>query len=145
MDFVQNFPFFSILLSIFSGPLSSMVGGKKAKWINTVVISVIGLMSLAVLMFVLASGESYVYMMGHFPAPWGNEIRVGVLEAVMAVFFCAIMLLCMLGGEREREQEIETSKQNLYYIMVNLLLSSLLALIYTNDIFIYMPVFKMRA
>lgn len=135
MAFVQNFPFFSILLSIFSGPLSSMVGGKKAKWINTAVISVIGFMSLAVLMFVLGSGEPYVYMMGHFPAPWGNEIRVGVLEAVMAVFFCAIMLLSMLGGERERELEIEESKQNLYYIMVNLLLSSLLALIYTNDIF----------
>ena len=41
----------------------------------------------------------------------------------------------MLGGMREREQEIEESKQNLYYIMVNLLLSSLLALIYTNDLF----------
>lgn len=135
MAFVQNFPFFSILLSLFSGPLSSMLGGKKAKWLNTIVIMVIGFMSLAVLGFVLTSGESYVYMMGHFPAPWGNEIRVGVLEAVMAVFFCVIMLLSMLGGEREREVEIEKSKQNLYYIMVNLLLSSLLALIYTNDIF----------
>ena len=45
------------------------------------------------------------------------------------------MLLCMLGGIKEREEEIEESKQNLYYIMVNLLLSSLLALIYTNDLF----------
>lgn len=80
-------------------------------------------------------GQEYVYTMGHFPAPWGNEIRVGVLEAVMAVFFCVIMLLCMLGGIREREEEIEDTKQNLYYIMVNLLLSSLLALIYTNDLF----------
>ena len=58
-----------------------------------------------------------------------------MLEAVIAVFFCLIMLLSMLGGMREREQEIEESKQNLYYIMVNLLLSSLLALIYTNDLF----------
>lgn len=53
----------------------------------------------------------------------------------MAVFFCVTMLLCMLGGIKEREEEIEESKQNLYYIMVNLLLSSLLALIYTNDLF----------
>lgn len=88
-------------------------------------------MNTAVFAFVLKNGTYYVYKMGHFPAPWGNEIRVGVLEAVMAVFFCLIMLLSMLGGMREREQEIEESKQNLYYIMVNLLLSSLLALIYT--------------
>lgn len=135
MEFVQNFPFFSIILSLFSGPLSSILEGKKAKRLNVAVISVIGAMSVAVLLFTLRTGEAYVYRMGHFPAPWGNEIRVGVLEAMMAVFFCVIMLLSMLGGIREREAQIEESKQNLYYIMVNLLLSSLLALIYTNDLF----------
>src|SRR5574344_2883622 len=102
MQFVQNFPFMSIIISLFSGPLSSIIGGKKAKWINAAVISLIGLMSVAVLMYVIGTGESYVYTMGHFSAPWGNEIRVGTLEASMAVFFCLIMLLCMLGGVYER-------------------------------------------
>lgn len=135
MAFVQNFPFMSIILSLFSGPLSSILDGKKAKWVNTAVITIIGCMSAAVLWYVLGTGQEYVYTMGHFPAPWGNEIRVGVLEAAMALFFCVVMLLCMLGGIREREDELEDTKQNLYYIMVNLLLCSLLALIYTNDLF----------
>ena len=135
MSFVQNFPFMTIIISLFSGPLCSVVNGKKAKWINLGVVSVIGVMSAAVLGYVMKTGESYVYMMGHFPAPWGNEIRVGLLEAFMAVFFCVIMLLCMLGGVKEREEQIEETKQNLYYVMVNLLLCSLLALIYTNDLF----------
>ena len=135
MAFVQNLPFLSILLSLFAGPLSSIISGKKAKWVNLAVIAAVGVMSSAVLVFVLESGEPYVYMMGHFPAPWGNEIRVGVLEASMAVIFCIIMFLCMIGGSRERELEIEESKMNLYYVMVNLLLCSLLALIYTNDLF----------
>lgn len=135
MQFVQNLPFISIILTLFSGPLCSILGGKAAKRVNLAVITLAGLMSSAVLAFVLRTKEPYVYMMGHFPAPWGNEIRVGVLEAAMAVFFCIIMLLSMLGGEREREAEIEHEKLNLYYIMVNLLLSSLLALIYTNDLF----------
>lgn len=135
MAFVQNFPFMSILLSLFSGPLSSILNGKWARRVNTAVIAVIGVMSACVLGYVWGTGEEYVYRMGHFPAPWGNEIRVGVLEAFMALFFCVIMLLCMLGGIRERLTQIEDSKQNLYYIMVNLLLCSLLALIYTNDLF----------
>lgn len=135
MEFVQNFPFICIILTLFSGPLSSILDGKKAKWVNTAVITAVGLMNTAVLAFVIRTGAPYVYRMGHFSAPWGNEIRVGVLEAVMAVFFCIIMLLSMLGGTREREQELEPSKANLYYIMVNLLLSSLMALIYTNDLF----------
>ena len=135
MDFVQNLPFISILLCLFSGPLSSILNAKWAKRVNATVISVIGIFSATVLFYVLRTRQEFVYLMGHFPAPWGNEIRVGILEAFMATFFCLIMLLCMFGGIAEREREIEESKQNLYYIMVNLLLSSLLALIYTNDLF----------
>ena len=135
MQFVQNFPFMTIIMSLFSGPLCSILGKKAAKIVNYVVISLVGIMSFAVLAYVITSGESYVYTMGHFTAPWGNEIRVGVLEALMALIFCIIMLLCMMGGVFERENEIEDSKQNLYYIMVNLLLCSLIALIYTNDLF----------
>lgn len=135
MEFVQNFPFMSIILSLFAGPLSSVLNGKWAKRLNLVVITAAGAMSAAVLCFVLRTKEAYVYRMGHFPAPWGNEIRVGVLEAAMALFFCIVMLLCVAAGVLEREREIEETKQNLYYVMVNLLLCSLLALIYTNDLF----------
>ncbi|MDO4976585.1 MAG: proton-conducting transporter membrane subunit [Eubacteriales bacterium] len=135
MAFVQNFPFMCIILSLFSGPLSMVLDGKNAKKVNLFVLSIIGVMSATVLTFVCKTGQSYVYRMGHFPAPWGNEIRVGVLEAFMATFFCIVMLLCMIGGEKERLIHVEEGKENLYYIMVNLLLCSLLALIYTNDIF----------
>ena len=135
MAFVQNFPFISILLSLFAGPISSVLDKKWAKRLNLFVIVTIGIMSTAVLVFVLGSGQAYVYTMGHFAAPWGNEIRVGILEAAMALFFCVVMFLCVIGGVLERELEIEETKHNLYYIMVNLLLCSLLALIYTNDLF----------
>lgn len=135
MAFVQNFPFMSIILSLFSGPFSMMLDKRWAKRVNYAVLIIIGCMSAAVLMFAIKNGDAYTYRMGHFSAPWGNEIRVGVLEAFMAVFFCIIMLLCMIGGEYERGIHIESSKENLYYVMSNLLLCSLLALIYTNDIF----------
>lgn len=135
MNFIQNFPFFSIILSMFSGTISSVLPPKAAKWLNTAVISVIGLLSLILLIFLTGTGESYTYMMGHFPAPWGNEIRAGVLEAGMAMFFCIIMLLSMMGGRKKLSEEVDESKQSLYYILVDLLLSSLLALVYTNDLF----------
>lgn len=135
MELVQNFPFLSIIIALFSGPLCSILGSRWARRVNTAVIALIGIMSAAVLAYTLRMGESYVYQMGHYSAPWGNEIRVGQLEAFMAVFFCVVMLLCMMGGREELAMEVEESKQNLYYVMVGLLLSSLLALIYTNDIF----------
>ena len=84
MEFVQNFPFLSIILSLFAGPLCSVLNGKWARRVNTAVISIIGIMSTLVLGNAISAGRPYVYLMGHFPAPWGNEIRVGILEAFMA-------------------------------------------------------------
>lgn len=135
LDFVQNFPLFCIILTLFSGPCCMILSAKKARLWNLFVISAVGVMSAMVLYHVCQSGAPYVYRMGHFPAPWGNEIRVGILEAFMALFFCIIMLLSVVGGARERKREVIESKENLYYVMVNLLLSSLIALIYTNDLF----------
>lgn len=135
MNFIQNFPFFSIILSMFSGIVSSVLPAKAAKWLNTCLITVVGIMSGVLLYYLNGTGEAFVYRMGHFPAPWGNEIRAGVLEAGMAMFFCIIMLLSMMGGRKKLLGEVEYSKHNLYYILVDLLLSSLLALVYTNDLF----------
>lgn len=135
MDFVQNFPFFSILLSLSSGVLTSVMNKKIARIWNSFIIIVTGILSAVLFVYMLGTQESYTFMMGHFPAPWGNEIRAGVLEAGMALFFCIVMLLSMKGGQEHIDREIEESKANLYYIMINLLLCSLLALIYTNDLF----------
>lgn len=135
LQFVQNFPCFSILLCMFAGIISSVLKGKAAKRVNMAVLGLNIAMSAAVLMFTVETGESYVYVMGRFPAPWGNELRVGVLEAGMALFFCIIMLFSLLGGKHKLLQEVAEGKQNLYYVLTDLLLSSLLALIYTNDLF----------
>lgn len=135
MQFVQNFPCFSIMLCMFAGIVSSVLKGKAAKILNVAVLLLNIVMSASVLIFTVSTGNSYVYVMGRFPAPWGNELRAGVLEAGMALFFCIIMLLSLLGGKHKLIQEVAEGKQNLYYVLTDLLLSSLLALIYTNDLF----------
>jgi len=45
------------------------------------------------------------------------------------------MLMCVCGGYAELEKDIDESKINLYFVMVNLINASLMALTYTNDIF----------
>jgi hypothetical protein len=58
MAFVQNFPFFSIILTIFSGPLSTMLSNKKAKIWNMILIGIVCALNIAVLAFVISTGES---------------------------------------------------------------------------------------
>lgn len=135
MELVQNFPFFCIILCMFSAIVSFMMPGKVAKYIHIVVMTAVLVLSLYTLSYVSATGESYTFMMGRVPAPWGNEIRIGVLETLMASVFSIIMLLSVFGGMAHIEQEIQDSRKNLFYILLDLLMASLLALIYTNDLF----------
>lgn len=135
MDFIRNFPFICIVLCLATGVISSVLKPKAAKVVSVSLVSFCCVCSFCVLFYTISTGTSFTYMMGHFPAPWGNEIRAGVLEGVMASFFTVIMLLSLLGGEKYLKIDIEEPKQNLYFALINLLLSSLLALVYTNDLF----------
>lgn len=135
MTFSQNFPFFSIILSMFTGVLCAVLKPKAARNLCMGTIGVIGIMSYEVLLHTLRTGEYYVYWMGHFPAPFGNEIRIGVFEALMAVMFSLVMLLSLMGGLKHIFHDVEPTKINSYFLKINLLFSSILALIYTNDLF----------
>ncbi len=135
MDFIRNFPCISIMLCLFAGIVSSGLRDKAAMWINTLLLTINIALSICTLLYTLLTGEPFVYVMGKFPAPWGNEIRAGILEALLALFFCVIMLLSLFGGRHKLLEEVEEGKTYLYYVLSDLLLSSLLALIYTNDMF----------
>lgn len=135
MNFVQNFPALSILLCLFAGIISSGLERKAARGLSRALLIAELFLNGSTLLYVLGTGEAFVYVMGKFPAPWGNEIRAGVLEALVALFFCIIMLLSLEGGVKKLADEVEEGKTYLYYVLCDLLLSSLLALVYTNDLF----------
>ena len=112
MAFVQNVPFFSIMISMLAGIVSSILPAKTARKVNVFAILSIGTLSVWLLSFLLQSDLGYyTYMMGHFPAPWGNEIRAGVLEVLMAIVFCVVMLLSLMGGLHKIAEEIEPTKE----------------------------------
>ncbi len=134
MELWQNIPFFCILLSLASAAFTSVLPQKHARRTVFVVITAVVIMSAYLIIRIVPYGTSYTFMMGHYPAPWGNEIRAGILEAVTALVFSLIMLLSLFGGLSRLDEHIP-DKQNFYYVMLELLLAALLAQIYSNDIF----------
>lgn len=135
MSFVQNFPCFSILSAMFAAILTSAVNGKTARKISIGLTALLTVMSAALLVFLMGTGESYVYVMGHFPAPWGNELRAGELEAGLALLFSIVALGALLGGAQEALDDIDDERENFYFIMIDLMMAANLALVYTNDMF----------
>ena len=126
--FVENFPFFSIFLAILAAIVTAAIrSGRISYWITIGVCAASALLNGWVL--------EYTYAMGRFLAPYGNAINCGPLQALLAAVFSLVMALALAGGRRDLFQDILPEKQKFYFVMVNMLEASLLALTYTNDMF----------
>ena len=96
--FYENLPFLCIFLAMLAGITTSILhSGKWAMRISITALTVIGAAS-AWLLYETASQNTYfVYAMGKFPSPWGNELRAGVLESTLAVVFSLLGALAAFG------------------------------------------------
>ena len=135
MSFVQNFPFFSIILSLVCAVVSFAANARWARRLSIFLLSASVVLQGSLLVYCTVHHVRYSYMMGHYPAPWGNELTAGILEPFLAMLFAGVMLLCVLGGMGRILRDVPADKQKLYWVMVDLAHVALMALCYTNDIF----------
>ncbi len=135
MNLVQNVPSFSILIPMFAAIITSAMNGRKARKFSVLMGTFVAIMSFVLLVYTWQTGTCFRYSMGHFPAPWGNEIRAGMLEAALAMLFSFVTVISLLGGGEKLRQYVDRDKSNFYYIMIDLMVASNIALVYTNDMF----------
>lgn len=131
-----NIPFVCIFLCMIGGITMPLQKNGKTAQRTAVAICLTVFALCGVLCGILyANNESFVYRMGHFPAPWGNELYVGPLEALLSSLFALVMALSIVGGKRTLFEDILAPKQPFYFTMLCMILASLLALSFTNDVF----------
>ena len=135
MDIIRNFPMITVILSLFSGSLCFVLKGRTARYYTIFYEVFLLIVCSAILWYTVTTGMAVTYPMGEFPAPWGNELRAGILEALLAVLFMVIMIVSVLAGYRYIDTDMDESKVNLYYAILNLMTASLMAILWTNDLF----------
>lgn len=136
MPFTFNIPFFSLFLVLLSAIALPLV--RRNGWALNLVRGVqllVAVLSAVLMAQLWRAGESFTYMMGHFPAPWGNELKAGPLEALMALAFSLVMFLSLTGGAADLRRDIRPERQGSYCLLMQLLYGALLAMVYTNDLF----------
>ena len=131
----QNIPFACVLIPLFGAAVGSVLPRRAARAWAAFLITAVTALSGWFAAEMTGFGGAYAYPMGHFPAPWGNELRAGPLEALMGLMFSALTLLCLVGGGKRLEQDITAGRQGLYHSILLLMLSALMAQVYTNDLF----------
>ena len=136
MTLWYNIPFLTILLVLSSALLVPLLrDGRRALGLVRGV-QLLSAAGSAYLLWVLSrTGESFAFQMGHFPAPWGNMLRAGPLEALLALTFSVVMVLSLTGGARELRESLRSDQLSWYCLLMQLLFGALIAMVYTDDLF----------
>ena len=87
------------------------------------------------LAFIVIPGRSFVFHIGHWEAPWGIELIVDPLSALMISTITAFCFLIALYSIKTVRMEVPLDKTGWYYTAYLLLLTGMLGLMLTNDIF----------
>ena len=134
---MNNIPFISIMISMVASVVMLLLGKKSEVALKLAqgILLIVAILSLVMIPYFISNGGTITYMLGHYPSPWGNELRFGLLESILAFVFSTVLLLAILGGKNDIKEDIQSRKRSQYFALLMLLLLSLLALIYTNDIF----------
>jgi multicomponent Na+:H+ antiporter subunit D len=107
---------------------------KAVKWLALSSILLCLVLSVLTLIYVQQTG-TFLYKVGHFEAPWGNELKIGYLESMMSIMFTSIAAIITWASFYSADHEIKEKNIKLYYTLCGMLLASLLGILYSNDIF----------
>ena len=100
-SFVENFPFFSIFLALLAGIVTATIrSGRVTYWITVCVCAAAAVLNAAVLEYTYLGDLNFTYTMGRFLAPYGNAIKCGPFQALLATVFSAVMATSLAGGRR---------------------------------------------
>lgn len=135
MYIYKSFPAIIILvlyISAFAMPLI-----KKHSIVKRISIGAMGgstALALLNLIYVQKNG-AFVYRMGHWDAPWGIELKISILEAIMGILFTGIALIILWYSLYSVDKELKEKRIPLYYTLCNILIGALLGIVFTNDLF----------
>jgi len=135
MDILKNSALSIVLvLMISSFVMPLMKTGRKAYWISFSTMAIAFVLSILNYIYIGAEGP-YTYKIGHFNAPFGITFRIGTIEGILGILFTFVALMVLWYSYYSIEKEIKPHRMKLYYTLINLLIASLLGIVFTGDIF----------
>ena len=144
MDFLSNLlpaglihhaPALVIVIPLVAAAIAALMPNGRLGWIVAMVTaSLVAFFSLVVLGLVLSDGL-ISYHMGGWEPPYGIELRVDALNAVILALVGVMGMLCVVFALPSVGDEIEEGKQALFYSAFLVALAGLLGVTITGDAF----------
>jgi multicomponent Na+:H+ antiporter subunit D len=137
MRITEHFPLTIVVGTLFGAYLCPIVAHLRRKWLSPFVVGVVALAfgQAVYLLRRVAGGQLPAYQVGGWAAPWGIELLVTPSGALMILVLSGVTLLISVYCLGYIDHEIAPRAQGWYYASFLLLLSGMLGMSVTNDLF----------
>lgn len=133
---LSNLPILLFLVPFIAAMLAVVVGRfirGAARWIALGSLGITTALAIVGVRRVLTEGSLHTHL-GGWPPPIGIEVLLDPLSAFMATIVAGVALVAMAGAAPHADQELP-DRQMVYYGTVLLLLSGLMGMVVTGDLF----------
>ena len=126
-----------------SAPLVMLLRERQLSWMLATAASLCAFaVSIALTMQILAVKESS-YLMGSWPAPFGIELNVDSMSALLLLIVTGASSLALIAGARSLREQIESERQPLFFSAWLLALAGMCGILVSADafnIFVFMEI-----
>ena len=132
---MEQLPALLIVVPLLGAPLAAVLPSGRLPWLLATAVSWVGL-ALAVLLLgrVLDTG-TISYAVGGWLPPWGIELRIDVLNALVALIVAGIGAVVTPFAGPSAAAEVHSRNIPLFYCLFLLIYTGLLGITVTDDIF----------
>ena len=133
----ENMPFFLVIGSLIGAFIMAAFARWKKEWCPYLAIISIGFSFIlsCLLVWRVAGGEIIYYYASGWSPPWGIEMMIDELGAMMLLLLTGSFLLIVIYSIKSIPKEIPPSVSGWYYSCCLLTLSAMMGMVATNDFF----------
>jgi multicomponent Na+:H+ antiporter subunit D len=139
----EHLPALQVIVPMLSAPLVMLLRERQLSWMLTTAASLCAFaVSIALTMQILAVKESS-YLMGSWPAPFGIELSVDSMSALLLLIVTGASSLALIAGASSLREQIESERQPLFFSAWLLALAGMCGILVSADafnIFVFMEI-----
>ncbi len=139
----EHLPALQVVVPLLCAPLVVLLHPRGLAWAAATAASVFALVISISLTAGVLGGHSYQYNMGSWAPPFGIELRVDALSALLLLLVTGASTVALLAGRASIDEQIEAERQPLFFAAWLLAVAGLVGILVTADafnIFVFMEI-----
>lgn len=132
---IAQLPAIVLLLTFLAAPICSMIRNGDTAWKLAVSAAWLSVIASLALMHQVWGGNEISYHMGGWPPPWGIEVRIDELSALVLILITLFGALVMSVLRESLRAVMRNQRHSLYYTTFLLCMASLIGITITGDAF----------